>query len=118
MKKDFFASRIGTFITPISIIIVVAAGFLLPENIANIVFTLFFFFYGGLCLWNYSTCKRVHCQITGFGFIGVGIIAVLKLLSIIDLTWDIIWGLFILVLIIGYGYEFIYHKQTGSCYKQ
>jgi len=118
MVKDFFSSEMGNAATIISILIVIAAGIFLPWEIAIIIFTLFFFFIGGLCLWNYSTCKRVHCQITGIGFTAVGIIALLNLLSIINLNWGIIWGIYFLILIIGYGYEFIYCKKTGSCYKK
>jgi len=118
MVKDFFSSNAGNAAITIGILIAIAAGMFLPIELAGIVFTLFFFFIGGLCLWNYRNCKRVHCQITGVGFTLVGIIALLNVLSIISINWIYIWGIYFLVLIIGYGYEYYYCKKNGSCYKQ
>jgi hypothetical protein len=38
----------------------------------------------GMCLVNYSSCGRYHCKITGLGFLGLGILAILDTLKVIN----------------------------------
>lgn len=114
MKKDIFKGCFG--IGWIIIFIFVLAGILVPEQHRHHMYVLFYFVIGGLCLWNYYGCGRIHCKITGWGFIGVGILALLNVLEIINISWNLIWIIFIAVLIIGYGYEFLQKGKTGSCY--
>jgi len=114
MKKDIFGGCFG--IGWIVIVILIIAGILIPEPHKNHAYVLFFFVIGGLCLYNFYNCGRVHCQITGWGFIGVGIIALLKMLDVISISFDTIWTIFLVVLVVGYGYEFFKKGKTGSCY--
>jgi len=114
MKKDIFSGCCG--IGWIIVFILIVAGIFIPEQHKGHVYVLFFFVIAGLCLYNYSNCGRIHCQITGWGFLGVGVIALLSLFGVISISGDMIWGIFIVVLVVGYGYEFIQKDKTGSRY--
>lgn len=118
MKKDIFTGISGCLLILALVGIFIIADIFASQDTSNILWTIFFFVLGALCLWNYSNCGRVHCQITGYGFIGVGVTALLNILNIINISWNIIWTIFIIVLIIGYGFEFIHKGKTGSCYRK
>ena len=55
----------------------------LPNKLGDILFGSLFFLLGGLCLFNYNRCGRVHCQITGYGFIAVGVLALMEIMNIL-----------------------------------
>jgi len=116
-KKDIFVEG---FSNPIWWILggLILIGIFAPPLVEQIADIAFFFLLGGLCIWNYRRCGRVHCQITGYGFSGVGVIALLNLLNVITLSEGTIWLIFLVVLIVGYGLEFAYKKKTGTCYKK
>ena len=113
-NKDIFKGcfEIGWLI----IIAFIIAGIFAPEQHKNNIYVVFFFVIGGLCLYNFNSCGRIHCQITGWGFLGVGILALLQVLDIIPISFGTIWIIFLIVLIVGYGYEFLQKEKTGSCY--
>jgi len=115
MAKDIFKGCFG--IGWIVVFILIIAGILAPEPYESYIYVLFFFVIGGLCMYNFSSCGRTHCQITGWGFIGVGIIALLQVLNVIPISFGTVWIIFFIVLIVGYGYEFSQKGKTGSCYK-
>lgn len=117
MKKDIFENECKNPILWILVGIVVLAGFLSFE-IKQIVDLIFFFIIGGLCLYNYNRCGRVHCQITGYGFTFVGILALLLKLDVISFNYNWLWGLFFVFLIVGYGIEFLHKGKKGTCYKK
>lgn len=117
MKKDIFSDGCKNPLVIGLIAVVILANFL-PENIGRIIEVLFFFTLGGLCLYNFNRCGRAHCQITGYGFVGVGILALLNVLGIIALSWSYIWIIFFIVLIVGYGSEFVYKGKKGTRYKK
>jgi len=117
MKKDIFANECKNPLLIALIVIVILANFL-PENIEHIIDVLFFFTLGGLCLFNFNRCGRAHCQITGYGFIGVGILALLNVRGMIVLSWFYIWIIFLIVLIAGYGLEYVYKGKKGTYYKK
>lgn len=117
MKKDIFSRKNCLWIYLLIGGFIVAAS-LITEAESQLLWTVFFFVIGGLCLWNYYGCGRVHCQITGYGFLAVGVIALLQILNVINISWNAIWWIFIVVLIVGFGFEFIYKGKKGSCYKK
>src|SRR5918996_5670222 len=39
---------------------------------------------GTLCIINYSSCGRYHCKITGPGFYGLGVLALLETVGIVS----------------------------------
>jgi hypothetical protein len=70
----------------------------------------------GMCLVNYRSCGRYHCKITGLGFLGLGILAVLDTLRVINPAAWIIWTALFAVLAVGFGLEYKYNSKSGSCY--
>jgi protein-S-isoprenylcysteine O-methyltransferase Ste14 len=69
-----------------------------------------------MCLVNYGSCRRYHCKITGLGFFGLGVLAVLEEIGVIDLDTWIIWTALLTVLAVGFGLEYRYKSKSGSCY--
>ena len=118
IKKDIFSGCKGCLLVFVLVAIFVIADIFTPESTSNILWTIFFFIIGGHCLWNYSSCGRVHFQITGYGFIAVGIIALLQVLGIFAISFSTIWIIFIIVLVVGFGIEFIHKGKTGTCYRK
>lgn len=116
MAKDIFKGCFG--IGWIIVVILIIAGIFAPEPYESYIHVLFFLVIGALCMYNYKTCRRVHCQITGWGFLGVGVIALLQVLNVISISFDTIWIIFIIVLVVGYGYEFLVKSKSGSCYRK
>jgi hypothetical protein len=71
---------------------------------------------GAVCLVNYSACGRYHCKITGPGFFGLGVLAILDEIEVIDLEAWITWTTLLAVLAFGFGLEYRYNSTSGSCY--
>jgi hypothetical protein len=69
-----------------------------------------------LCVINYRSCGRYHCKITGVGFFGLGILAILDTLGVINLAAWIIWSILSAVLAVGFGLEYRYNSKIGSRY--
>ena len=69
-----------------------------------------------MCLVNYSSCGRYHCKITGLGFLGLGVLAILEEIGVIDLEAWVIWTILLAVLAVGFGLEYRYNSKSGSCY--
>lgn len=114
MKKDIFKGCFG--IGWIIVFIFIIAGIFVPETHKSHFYVVFFFVIAGLCLFNFNRCGRTHCQITGWGFLGVGILALLSSLNLVSISFDAIWIIFIIVAVVGFGYEFFKKGKSGSCY--
>lgn len=69
-----------------------------------------------MCLVNYSSCGRYHCKITGLGFLGLGVLAVLEEIEVIDLEAWVIWTTLLAILAVGFGLEYRYKSKSGSSY--
>ena len=69
-----------------------------------------------MCVMNYKSCGRYHCKITGLGFFGLGILAVLDTVGVINSAAWIIWTTLSSVLAVGFGLEYRYNSKNGSCY--
>jgi hypothetical protein len=70
----------------------------------------------GMCLVNYTSCGRYHCKITGLGFFGLGILAVLDKVGVINPAAWIIWTILSVVLAAGFSLEYRYNSKSGSRY--
>jgi len=114
-KKDIFCGRSPGLIILFIIFIIAAIS---PEPWQSWIYVIFMFAAAGLCLFNYNSCGRVHCKITGWGFLVVAIIALLKVSTVITLEWWIIWVLFLVVLLVGYSFEWYYRNEHGTCYNK
>jgi protein-S-isoprenylcysteine O-methyltransferase Ste14 len=71
---------------------------------------------GAMCLVNYSSCGRYHCKITGLGFFGLGVLAILEDIGMIDLGAWVTWTTLLTVLAVGFGLEYRYKSKSGSSY--
>ena len=91
-------------------------GFLLPDVYSQFAVTAGWFAAGLMCLWNFRSCGRYHCAITGPGFLGIGILSLIEALDIINLQEWIEWSIFLAVLAIGFGLEYAYKLREGTCY--
>jgi len=114
INKDIFSGCCSPGFCIVFAILILAV--LSPEPYESYLYVLFFFLVGALCLYNYKNCGRVHCKITGPLFILVGIIAFLKVLEFISISWNLIWITFWIALITGFSIEFIQKGKIGVCY--
>src|SRR5215211_4761485 len=71
---------------------------------------------GAICLVNYSSCGRYHCKITGLGFFGLGVLAILEEIGVLDLEAWVTWTALLTVLAVGFGLEYRYKSKSGSSY--
>ena len=71
---------------------------------------------GATCLVNYRSCGRYHCKITGLGFLGLGVLAILEEIEVIDLEAWITWTALLAILAVGFGLEYRYKSKSGSSY--
>jgi hypothetical protein len=71
---------------------------------------------GAMCIVNYRSCGRYHCKITGLGFFGLGVLAILDTVGVINPAAWIIWSTLFAVLAVGLGLEYRYNSKSGSCY--
>lgn len=94
-----------------------AINLILPSSLNGILWMVFFLILGAACLWNYRNCGRIHCKITGIGFLGVATLILLTTAGILPLTDTYLSIAIIFVIVVGYGWEFWYKSKTGSCYK-
>ena len=91
-------------------------GFLLPDNYAKLSITAGWFAAGLMCLWNFKSCRRYHCAITGPGFFGLGILSLVESLGIFNPAEWIEWSIFGVVLAIGFSLEYVHKMREGTCY--
>ncbi len=92
-------------------------GLLFPPEIKGFAFAAGWFAVGGICVSNYRGCRRLHCAITGPGFLAIGIASLLDAFAIINLSSWMIWGAFGAVMAVGFGLEYLYRRKFGSPYR-
>jgi len=100
----------------IFVYILIILAIFTPNPFDGYLYVAFFFILGGLCLYNFRGCGRYHCQITGPGAIVFGVIALLKVMGIIAISWGWIWGGFLIMVVVAYGVEAHYRSGSGTCY--
>ena len=71
---------------------------------------------GTMCIANFSSCGRYHCKITGPGFYGLGILAILETVGMINAPGWVTFTTPFAVLAVGFGLEYRYNSKSGSCY--
>jgi hypothetical protein len=94
----------------------VITGFLLPNNYAVCAITAGWFAAGLMCFFNFMSCGRYHCGITGPGFFGLGILSLVEALGIFNTPEWSEWSIFGAVLAIGFGLEYLHKMREGTCY--
>jgi hypothetical protein len=117
MEKRSVRGKDITVLTWISITTyMILTGFLLPDRYSQFAITAGWFAASLMCLWNFRSCRRFHCAITGPGFLGIAILSLVEALGIINLQEWIEWSIFLAVLAIGFGFEYMYKLREGTCY--
>jgi hypothetical protein len=100
----------------------ILTSILIPATYALFAVTAGWFAAGLMCIWNFKSCRRFHCIITGPGFLGIGIISLIEAIGIISLRewieWPILDFIFLVILAVGFGSEYIYKSREGTCYCQ
>jgi hypothetical protein len=96
----------------------ILASILAPDMYTLFAITVGWFAAGLMCLWNFKSCGRFHCTVTGPGFLGIGILSLTEAIGIINLQEWIEWSIPLAVLAIGFGSEYIYKSREGTCYCQ
>ncbi len=99
------------------IVYMVIASTVFPAEVTLWALAVGWFVIGGFCLWNFRSCGRIHCSITGPGFIAFGAVTLLGALGLIDIPSWVIWTAFASVMIVGFGLEFRQRKVAGTCYR-
>lgn len=94
----------------------VLTGFLLSDNYVMWAVTAGWFAAGLMCLWNFKSCGRYHCAITGPGFFVLGILSLVEALGIFNPAEWIEWSAFGIVLAVGFGLEYVYKAREGTYY--
>jgi protein-S-isoprenylcysteine O-methyltransferase Ste14 len=89
---------------------------LMPSDYEGWAIVAGWFAASAMCLVNYRSCGRYHCKITGLGFLGLGVLAILEEIGVIDLEAWVIWTILLAVLAVGFGLEYRYNSKSGSCY--
>ena len=89
---------------------------LMPSDYEGWAIVAGWFAASAMCLVNYRSCERYHCKITGLGFLGLGVLAILEEIGVIDLEAWVIWTILLAVLAVGFGLEYRYNSKSGSCY--
>jgi protein-S-isoprenylcysteine O-methyltransferase Ste14 len=89
---------------------------LMPSEYEGWAIVAGWFAVSAMCLANYNSCGRYHCKITGLGFLGLGVLAILEEIGVIDLEAWVIWTTLFAVLAVGFGLEYRYKSKSGSCY--
>lgn len=93
----------------------ILAGSLLPDNYVMWAITAGWFA-AIMCLWNFKSCGRYHCAITGPGFFVLGILSLFEASGIFNPAEWIEWSIFCAVLAIGFGLEYVHKIREGTCY--
>jgi hypothetical protein len=93
----------------------VLSGFL-PDNYVMWAVTAGWFAAGIMCVWNFKSCGRYHCAITGPGFLGLSILSLFEASGIFNPAEWIEWSIFCAVLAIGFGLEYVNKIREGTCY--
>jgi hypothetical protein len=94
----------------------ILTGLLIPDNYVMWAVTAGLFAAGLMCLWNFKSCGRYHCAITGPGFFGLGILSLVEALGIFNPAEWIEWSVLGVVLAIGFGLEYVHKIKEGTYY--
>lgn len=91
-------------------------NYLLPSPYEGWALIVGWFALGTMCLVNFSSCGRYHCKITGPGFFGLGNLAVLDAIGLVNPPAWATYSAILAVLAVGFGLEYRYNSKSGSCY--
>jgi hypothetical protein len=94
----------------------ILVGNLMPSVYEGWALVAGWFAAGTICIANFSSCGRYHCKITGPGFYGLGVLAILETIGLVDAPGWVTFAALIAVLVVGFGLEYRYKGKEGTCY--
>jgi hypothetical protein len=68
--------------------------------------------FGVGCLMNARSCGRVHCKIDGIAFPLLAAVGVLNIVGVVSLSWNLFWGVFIVILIASFIPELVWKRYS------
>ena len=89
---------------------------LMPSGYEGWALVAGWFALGTMCLVNFRSCGRYHCKITGPGFYGLGVLAILETMGVVNAPEWVTFTALIAVLAVGFGLEYRYKGKEGTCY--
>jgi hypothetical protein len=98
------------------VVYIVLVDNLMPSEYEGWAIVAGWFAAGTMCLANFSSCGRYHCKITGPGFYGLGVLAVLETIGVVDAPGWVTFTAPIALLAVGFGLEYRYKGKEGTCY--
>jgi hypothetical protein len=85
---------------------------LIPLTVAGTLWTFSVGWFGVGCIINAKSCGRVHCIIDGIGFPQLAAVGGLDVLSVVSFSWNLFWGVFIVILVASFVPEFVWKKYS------
>lgn len=67
---------------------------------------------GSYCLVNYWRCRETHCMVTGPGWLAVGLVGVISAASGMWFSRNAVLDAAVLVVLLGYGLEWVWAAAT------
>lgn len=64
------------------------------------------------CFLNGRSCGRVHCRIDGIAMPVLSVVALLNVLAVISLSWNLFWAAFWVVLIASFVPELVWKRYS------
>ena len=103
------------WVVPLVLVVATSLTFsadLISLTVAGALWTFSVGWIGIGCLINARSCGRVHCMIDGIAFPLLAAIGALNVLSIVSFSWNLFWGVFIVILVASFVPEFARKKYS------
>jgi hypothetical protein len=85
---------------------------LISLTVAGALWTFSVGWFGVGCFINGRSCGRVHCKIDGIAFPLLAVVGVLNVLAIVSLSWNLFWGVFLVILVASFLPELVWKKYS------
>jgi hypothetical protein len=103
------------WVVPFALVTATSVAFsanLISPAVAGSLWTFSVGWFGVGCLINGRSCGRVHCKIDGIAFPLLAAVGALNVLSVVSFSWNLFWGVFIVILIASFVPEFFWKKYS------
>jgi hypothetical protein len=85
---------------------------LISLTVAGALWTFSVGWFGVGCFINGRSCGRVHCKIDGIAFPVLAVFGVLNVLSVVSFSWNLFWGVFIVILVVSFVPELVWKEYS------
>jgi hypothetical protein len=90
------------FIISLIFVIIIIISFFLPVRTRNWIWAILFFAHAIISIISYSNKKRIDNLLVGIGLTIIGILSILNIFFIINITWIKIWLSVLGIIILSY----------------